>query len=125
MRTTISKSWRFDAAHRLPNHDGKCRRPHGHTYTVTVGVAGEPQPLDGRPQEGMVVDFGELDRVWKTLEPELDHQDLNRTVGPRIGRTTSELLAAHLYAAFAHDLDVPVEWVRVSETASTYAEVRG
>jgi len=126
MRTTISKHWHFDAAHQLPNHDGKCRRPHGHTYTVTLAVSGEPQPLDGRAQEGMVVDFGELDRVWKSIEPQLDHQDLNVTVGPIIGRTTSERLAEYLFGVFTIELSdsCEVESVRVSETAHTYAEVR-
>lgn len=127
MRTTISKSWRFDAAHHLPHHDGKCQRLHGHTYTLSVGVTGEPQPIDGRPQEGMVIDFGELDRIWKAyLEPDLDHRDLNETV--TVPRTTSELLAAYAYDLFADQLapmDVAVEFVRVSETASTWAEVRG
>lgn len=132
MRTTISKSWRFDAAHQLPNHDGKCAQPHGHTYTVTVGLEGEPMPLTGHPAEGMVADFATLDRVWRDVEPLLDHQDLNDTVGGKVGRTTSELLAAWLYRHFAACLDtaignepgVRVAWLRVSETPSTYAEVR-
>ena len=125
MLTTISKSWRFDAAHQLPNHDGKCRRPHGHTYTVEVAVTAEPQPTDGRPTEGMVVDFGELDRIWKEeLEPKLDHRDLNASVP--VERTTSELLAAWAYSIFSLFLPhVDIEYVRVSETPSTYAEVRG
>lgn len=127
MRTAISKKWTFDAAHRLPNHDGKCAREHGHTYTVTVRVEGEPAPVDGRPSEGMVCDFAMLDRVWKKLEPMLDHQHLNETTP--VERTTSELLAAWLFEEFAihlraADTDAELKLVRVSETAATYAEVR-
>lgn len=128
MITRISKTWSFDAAHRLPNHDGKCRQPHGHTYSVEVVVEGMPQPLDGRAEEGMVCDFSRLDAVWRQVEPLLDHRDLNVSVGARIERTTSERLAAFLFRHF-HDAPelhgVRVCRVRVSETPKTYAEVRG
>lgn len=131
MRTAISKKWTFDSAHRLPNHDGKCAREHGHTYTLEVRVAGEPQAVDGRPDEGMVCDFAMLDRVWAKLKPTVDHQHLNKTVEGEgyVERTTSELLAAWFYKEFKRHLDaaaegaVTVERVRVSETANTYAEV--
>jgi len=45
---------RISAGHRLLHHDGKCSRPHGHNYEVTVRVAGELGP------EGWVVDKGEV-----------------------------------------------------------------
>lgn len=141
-RVTISKEWRFDAAHQLPNHDGKCATPHGHTYTVAVGLTGYPQPPDGRPEEGMVADFAVLDGIWRRqLEPLLDHQDLNvslvghlpPTTGPHgadVPLTTSEHLATWIYEVFSKALDAGavdvgrhVQFVRVSETPSTYAEV--
>lgn len=124
MRTAIAKSWTFDAAHQLPNHDGKCAQPHGHTYTLTVALVGEPAPCDGRADEGMVADFGALDAVWRRLRDQVDHRDLTKTVP--VTRTTSELLAAWFYKEFADALPArTVAYVRVSETASTYAEVRG
>jgi len=43
---------RISAGHRLLRHDGKCSRPHGHNYEVTVRVVGELGP------EGWVVDKG-------------------------------------------------------------------
>lgn len=127
MTTVVAKSWRFDAAHQLLNHDGKCAQPHGHTYTLTVAVRGHLQPADGRPQEGMVVDFAVLDRAWKDIEPSVDHQDLNVTLRDVVPVTTSEHLAAYFMAHFRKWLRgsvVDVAWVRLSETPSSYAEVR-
>jgi 6-pyruvoyltetrahydropterin/6-carboxytetrahydropterin synthase len=72
----IGKTFTFDAAHRLQSHDGKCKNLHGHTYQVEVIVGTRPE--DGLfkegPQEGMVLDFGELSRWWKPLEITLDHR---------------------------------------------------
>ena len=43
MKTTITVSATFAAAHRLPEHEGKCARLHGHTYGLEVTVEGTPQ----------------------------------------------------------------------------------
>ena len=48
---------RISAGHRLMHHDGKCSRPHGHNYEVTVAVSGE------LTDEGWVVDKGEVTSV--------------------------------------------------------------
>lgn len=45
---------RISAGHRLLHHDGKCSRPHGHNYEISVKVTGT---LSG---EGWVVDKGEV-----------------------------------------------------------------
>lgn len=126
LKTTICKQWSFDAAHQLPNHDGKCRQPHGHTYSIRVCVRGEPRAIDGQPQEGMVLDFGRLNEIWKRIEPVLDHQDLNQTLSSEVPRTTSELLAGFVWRYFQRGLtesSVELASVRVSETQATYAEV--
>lgn len=135
MKTTISKAWTFDAAHQLPNHDGKCAQPHGHTYSVEVAVTGEPRVVVGNnsikmapfPDEGMVVDFAVLSNIWNQLKPVLDHQDLNDTLQHEVQRTTSELLAAWLYEQFDAFMPdgVDVDFVRVSETPATWAMVEG
>jgi 6-pyruvoyltetrahydropterin/6-carboxytetrahydropterin synthase len=36
----ICRSFSFDSAHQLPNHDGKCRHLHGHTYRTEVELWG-------------------------------------------------------------------------------------
>jgi len=54
MRISIVRRYRFEAAHTLPWHPGKCSRTHGHSYVLEVQVAGE---LDNR---GVVMDFAEV-----------------------------------------------------------------
>jgi 6-pyruvoyltetrahydropterin/6-carboxytetrahydropterin synthase len=48
---------RISAGHRLMHHDGKCSRPHGHNYEVTVSVRGD------LTDEGWVVDKGDVTDV--------------------------------------------------------------
>ena len=57
MRTTMTITTNFAAAHRLPDHEGKCQRLHGHTYGLEVTVEGAPQ------QSGV---------PWAVQQPELD-----------------------------------------------------
>lgn len=45
---------RISAGHRLLHHDGKCSRPHGHNYEITVEVTGTLS------DEGWIVDKGEV-----------------------------------------------------------------
>jgi 6-pyruvoyltetrahydropterin/6-carboxytetrahydropterin synthase len=133
---TIVKTFTFDAAHKLPNHDGKCRRLHGHTYRVEVVLTGPINSTAGESSEGMVRDFADVTDVWKReLEPWLDHQYLNDTIGndmdrytvgrewvPRCWPTTAENIALWLLRAFrAH---IPeVEAIRVWETPTSHAIV--
>lgn len=68
-------------AHRLPFHDGKCHRLHGHTYVVRVYVNGPVQDVgDSNPQSGMVVDFGVLKTFLGDVEERMDHQLGNETL---------------------------------------------
>jgi len=45
---------RISAGHRIMHHEGKCRRPHGHNYEITVRVVGD------LTAEGWVVDKGDV-----------------------------------------------------------------
>ena len=72
----IRELFRFEAAHVLPHHTGKCARLHGHSYRLEVTVSG-PLREDG-PDRGMVMDFGDLKAIVKTAVIErLDHRYLN------------------------------------------------
>lgn len=123
MLATIAKTWRFEAAHHLPNHDGKCRRPHGHSYEVTVAVTGEVKRPNGDPDEGMVVDFGRLTELWRReLEPALDHQDLNVTLASASVPTTAENIAGLIGEAFRH-AGFAVAYVELRETATGMVRV--
>jgi 6-pyruvoyltetrahydropterin/6-carboxytetrahydropterin synthase len=72
----IRKHFRFEAAHVLPFHPGKCGQMHGHSYRLEVAVRG-PIQTDGAAR-GMIVDFDEIKRVVRqhAVDP-LDHQTLN------------------------------------------------
>ncbi len=74
----IRKLFRFEAAHRLPAHQGACRRLHGHSYKLEVGITGGVQRSESKPDFGMIMDFGDLKRI---VEEEVisthDHQLLN------------------------------------------------
>lgn len=90
MRISIVRRYRFEAAHTLPWHPGKCRRIHGHSYVLEVHVTGE---LDDR---GVVMDFAEVDTIvdQHVLEGPngLDHVDLNAL----LENPTAELVAVHI-----------------------------
>jgi 6-pyruvoyltetrahydropterin/6-carboxytetrahydropterin synthase len=121
MATRICKTFRFEAAHQLPQHDGKCARPHGHSYRVDVYIVG---PLDvAGPKRGMVMDFADIGGVWADeLEPALDHRDLNESIGADVMETTAECIAQWCYEQFTDAISGDVERVRVWETASSWAE---
>lgn len=127
MIARIGKTYSFDAAHQLPNHNGKCVNPHGHTYTVRVEVEGEIVQIAGISDEGMVCDYGTLDRVWREeLEPLLDHRDLNQSIGDDCWPTTAENIAWWCYRKLNAELSVigvDVVAVEVSETPKTFARV--
>src|SRR5262249_25020640 len=118
---TIAKEFIFEAAHSLPNHNGPCRRLHGHTYRVQIVARGPLQPLDGRSEEGMVVDFTSLKEVFtRRIVTRCDHQYLNETVP--VPRTTAECLAVWMLTEVRAELPQVIA-VRVYETPTSYAEV--
>lgn len=57
---------RISAGHRILHHDGKCSRPHGHNYAVSVAVTGT------LTKEGWIVDKGDITGVLS----EWDHRFL-------------------------------------------------
>ena len=88
MRTELSRTFRIEAAHRLPNvpAEHKCARLHGHSFEVTLRVGGE---VDARL--GWIVDYADIDRAFEPLHALLDHRYLNEV--PGLENPTSELLA--------------------------------
>jgi 6-pyruvoyltetrahydropterin/6-carboxytetrahydropterin synthase len=68
----LTKEFKFDAAHKLAWHEGKCKNLHGHTYKLQVFVSGKVN------ENGIIIDFYELKKIVseKVLE-KLDHSNLN------------------------------------------------
>ena len=74
MHTTIARWIEFDSGHRVPNHESKCRHPHGHRYRVNVIVHGPVINDQARADDGMVVDFGVVKQVLMAkVHDVLDH----------------------------------------------------
>lgn len=83
-QATVGKQFTFHASHKLPNHQGQCKRLHGHSYVLEVLVTG-PVKQAGRTEsdEGMVVDFEVIKSIYKSwIEPFVEHQYLNERLHP-------------------------------------------
>lgn len=126
-RVLVSKEFTFDAAHHLHAYDGKCMNLHGHTYKVIFGISGF---LDDR---GLMIDFGDIKDIWKNeIEIYLDHRYLNETLPPM--NTTAENMVVWIYEKMKESLNneerqkqylgARVEFVRLFETPTSYAEAR-
>jgi 6-pyruvoyltetrahydropterin/6-carboxytetrahydropterin synthase len=87
----VEKDFRFEAAHKLPHHDGKCARLHGHSYKAVLTLSGYTLETDG-PKRGMLLDYSDLSAVMKPLlDQYLDHYYLNETLD--LENPTSEEIA--------------------------------
>ncbi len=92
MIVELSKSFTFEAAHRLPMvpPDHKCRRLHGHSFRVEVVVRG---PVD--PETGWLMDYAKLKEAFEPLHKILDHNYLNEV--PGLENPTSENLSRWIW----------------------------
>ncbi|MGG0719570.1 6-carboxytetrahydropterin synthase QueD [Robertmurraya massiliosenegalensis] len=121
-RVLVSKEFTFDAAHHLHCYEGKCKNLHGHTYKVILGVSAFVDEI------GIVIDFGDLKKIWKEkIEVFLDHRYLNETL-PKMN-TTAENLVVWIYEQLQDAIvdshpDARVEFIRLFETPTSYAEAR-
>ncbi|WP_066061985.1 6-carboxytetrahydropterin synthase QueD [Neobacillus soli] len=126
-RVLVSKEFTFDASHHLHCYEGKCKNLHGHTYKVIFGLSGF---VDKR---GLMIDFGDIKDIWKNeIEIVLDHQYLNETLP--LMNTTAENIVVWIYEKMKYALATEerinkydgarVEFVRLFETPTSYAEAR-
>ena len=108
----------FDAAHCLPNYDGKCANLHGHTYTVEVTVAGVPSELTG-----MVMDFNALKQVVDAQLDRWDHQYLNNFIGLPTAENMVGLLLKAIKASLKDNNQIfDYLIIRLYESPETWAE---
>jgi 6-pyruvoyltetrahydropterin/6-carboxytetrahydropterin synthase len=76
MKLSICKRFKFDAGHNLPDYDGPCRRPHGHTFLLEVEMKGTINP-----DTHMLMDFKDLKHwVESVVIDHLDHSWLNDNI---------------------------------------------
>ncbi|MCP4116328.1 MAG: 6-carboxytetrahydropterin synthase [Desulfobacteraceae bacterium] len=128
---TITKEFRFDAAHRLYLKDlteeenrgiyGKCSDFHGHTYRLQVTVSGKVQAT------GMIINFTDLKQlVVDRIISRYDHACLNDLEEYRDLPTTAENMALHMFEELSARLEekgITVTRVRLYETPDSWAEV--
>jgi len=72
--TSVTVRAEWDMGHRLPNHEGPCRRLHGHRYAAELTIKGKVNRLAGAADEGMVVDFTRAKDALRSVVAEIDHR---------------------------------------------------
>lgn len=136
----LTKEFSFEAAHALEGYDGKCRHIHGHSYRLSVTVAGTPRDEEqDDPKSGMTLDFGVLKSlVSSEIVERLDHALIvrrgagdNTVLDERFGnvvevdyRPTCENMLTDFARRLAARMPegVKLHSLRLHETATSYAE---
>lgn len=129
----------FDAAHRVVNHEGKCKLLHGHRYSLEVTF----ESLE-KDELGRVLDFGYIKTILgEWIEKNFDHNailwDKDKQLGDSIslitGQTiyylpfnpTAENIAFYLLNNIIPDLfrdtGVNCKYLRLYETPNCFVEV--
>jgi 6-pyruvoyltetrahydropterin/6-carboxytetrahydropterin synthase len=113
VRTSVTRTFRFEAAHQLPWHEGKCRNLHGHSYRLEVTVSGPLKP------QGIVLDFADLRAaVEREVIDRYDHRYLNDLMD----NPTAELIAHEIWKSL-EAIGLAVTCIRLWETADSMVEV--
>lgn len=63
----IAKEFYWEMGHRIPEHFGKCKNIHGHSYKMLVEIDGDIL------ENGMVMDYYNLKDTIEPLIEKLDH----------------------------------------------------
>lgn len=135
----VAKEFRFDMAHLLDGHDGKCQNLHGHTYKLQVIVSGETE--NNGAKKGMVIDFADLKRaVNELIISPMDHafiydqsseretkiaqllQQLNSKTFALPVRSTAENLAQFIFQRLQENVGFHLHSIRLWETPTSFAE---
>lgn len=114
----LEKEFRFEAAHHLPFHTGKCVRVHGHSWVGRIVCEGESLYKSGS-KTSMLLDYEEMSAAVVDIVTEyLDHHDLNVTLKPfGIDSPTSEVIAQWLFERLKTRLPLLTE-VWIEETCT-------
>ncbi len=112
----VKVAFDFEAAHRLPQHPGKCKELHGHSYHLVVTVSRRVAQ-----ETGMAIDFADLKQiVRREVVDRLDHTYLN----DKIDNPTAEILSVWIWQALREPLLGLVE-VELWETRNCAVVYRG
>ena len=109
----ITKTFGFEAAHRLLDYKGKCERLHGHSYRLSVTLDAPVRP------DGIAFDFVDLKRAVKERVVDvLDHRYLNDYVP----KSTAENVVVWIWDRLE---DLPLAEISLWETESSSVTYRG
>jgi 6-pyruvoyltetrahydropterin/6-carboxytetrahydropterin synthase len=136
---TLTRRIEWDAMHRIPRHESKCRAFHGHRYVAEITCH-----ADALDELGRIIDFGVVkERVGGWVDQHWDHTavlmrgdpeaaaitEVNARMGRPVylldGPPTAEVMVAHLAGvaqALLADTGVRVVRIRLWETPNGSAE---
>lgn len=137
----ITKEFKFEMAHALKGYDGPCRNIHGHSYELLVTISGSPITDNNNPKLGMVMDFGDLKNIVRTVIVDIfDHalvlnssmpKDLIDKLSENFDKVilldyqpTSEMMVADFADRIMKMLPskVSLKYLQLRETVTSYAE---
>lgn len=115
----VIQTFQFEAAHRLPKVSAshRCYNLHGHSYRVALEITG-PVIED----TGFVLDFFDIEEVFKPLLKILDHHYLNDVEG--LENPTAENIAIWIWQKVKPNLG-DLSLVRVYETDHCWVDYDG
>lgn len=120
---TVTKQFRFEAAHYLPGHEGSCKHLHGHSYLLETKFKNPKRESYHAPLGTMVIDFKDIKGYVRPFVDYLDHSLLNERPEFIHLIPTAETLCWWFKERI---LETPIGSglirVRVWETHSSYAE---
>ncbi len=137
----ITKEFKFEMAHALKGYDGPCKNIHGHSYELKVTIIGQPIKEEGHPKLGMVMDFGDLKKIVRSVIVDIfDHAlVLNSAMDSSLitklsenfekvilldYQPTSELMIADFAQRIKEKLpqNISLKHLLLRETVTSYAE---
>jgi len=134
-----SRRIEFDAAHRIIEHESKCKMLHGHRYVLEVTFIAENLDKLGR-----VVDFGVIKNIiGKWIDDNWDHNtilnvrdrklgdDITKVTGQKIYyldcNPTAENMARHLFEKICPELfkdyNIKIDRIKLFETPNCSVEI--
>lgn len=117
MPVVLNRTFRFEAAHRLPRHRGACVNLHGHSYGLRVALE---TGVD--PDTGMGCDFADIDATVRDRVLALaDHRNLNDV----LDNPTAENICVWIWGRLDGALPGRLVEIELHETADCSCIYRG
>ena len=115
----IFKTFSIEEARSLPNlTDGHpCKKVHGHSFKIRINVSGNVDK-----ETGFVMDFGDIDALFKPIYDMLDHSYLNDIEG--LENPSSENLCRWIWERLTPSLP-GLSQIEIKETDTTGCIYKG